>query len=57
MGRAMARARAGTRYWLPLRAINRASSNKYFPCVERHPESDNRYDKTPFRNGHFDTDF
>ena len=39
-GRAIARGRAGTRLWLLLGAINRASSNKHFPCGERHPEYD-----------------
>ena len=41
-GRAIARARAGTRSRLHLGAINRAPSYKHFPCEERHPESDNR---------------
>ena len=43
-GPAIARARAGTRPKLHLGAINRAPSNKHFPCEERHPESDSRYD-------------
>ena len=43
-GRAIARARAGTRPRLRLGAINHAPSNKHFLCVERDQESDNRYD-------------